>query len=221
MQNSPNFVVDVLIACHNRKSKTLLCLETLNKIESEELEFQVYLVDDGSTDGTLEAVAELFPNTFLIRGDGTLYWASAMALAESYLRNTDRWVMWLNDDVEINPELKGLLPKLLKKFPDQILVGEIYNYQMEFQYGLVYQGRLKDNLVSRNSTEMGIKKPSTFNGNLVLIPASIRKTVGKIDGGFSHGYSDIDYGLRASKKGFTIMPIPGSRVGSIAKRAME
>ena len=209
MENKSKIVVDVLMACHNRKFQTLQCLESLRQIESDRLKFQVYLVDDGSTDGTNEAVSSEFPNVRVIRGDGTLYWAAAMALAESYLQHSDRWLMWLNDDVVLNHDLKNVLPKLLDEFKDQILVGEIFNYNKEFQYGLVYQGCLKDNLLACNSENMGLKNPSTFNGNFVLIPASIRKIIGQIDGGFSHGYADIDYGLRASKKGVTFMPVPG------------
>jgi GT2 family glycosyltransferase len=117
--------------------------------------------------------------------------------------------MWLNDDVVLNQELKRSLPNLLKKHEGHILVGEIYNYADEFQYGLIYQGLLKDNLQACKSNEKQHKNPVAFNGNFVLISSSAKNAIGLIDGGFSHGYADIDYGLRASKEGIPILPVPG------------
>ena len=54
--------IAVLITCHNRKTKTLRCLENLLKKETtKNVIVDVYLTDDGCTDGTPEAVAELYP----------------------------------------------------------------------------------------------------------------------------------------------------------------
>ena len=39
-------------------------------------------MDDGSTDGTADAVRHAFDSVTVIRGDGSLYWAAAMARAE-------------------------------------------------------------------------------------------------------------------------------------------
>ena len=67
--------IAVLIACHNRKTSTLKCLEALfsqNKA-SAGFEFDVYLVDDGSTDGTSTAVAALYPHVNIIQGTGDLF----------------------------------------------------------------------------------------------------------------------------------------------------
>ena len=46
--------IAVLITCYNRKDKTLLCLESLFKQQGLGIDFSlaVFLVDDGSTDGT-------------------------------------------------------------------------------------------------------------------------------------------------------------------------
>ncbi len=45
------------------------------------LELSVYLVDDGSSDGTGDAVRQAYPSVSVIRGDGTLFWNRGMRKA--------------------------------------------------------------------------------------------------------------------------------------------
>ncbi|MCG8688965.1 MAG: glycosyltransferase, partial [Desulfobacterales bacterium] len=67
---------------HNRRDTTLACLKTLFAQQlPQDVELTVYLVDDGSTDGTGAAVARQYPSVRLIRGNGTLYWNGGMFLA--------------------------------------------------------------------------------------------------------------------------------------------
>ena len=67
--------IAILMTCHNRRETTLRCLRGLPS------DVEVYLVDDGSTDGTDEAVKATFPKVNVIRGTGNLYWAKGMELA--------------------------------------------------------------------------------------------------------------------------------------------
>ena len=54
--------IAILITCHNRKEKTIQCLEALffqNGL-GEQFNIEVFLVDDGCTDGTPEAISQNF-----------------------------------------------------------------------------------------------------------------------------------------------------------------
>ena len=52
--------IAVLIACHNRRDKTMECLDYLAVTASRAgISYQLYLFDDGSTDDTPDAMAEL------------------------------------------------------------------------------------------------------------------------------------------------------------------
>ena len=67
--------VAVLLTCHNRRTKTIECLQHLhNQIGVNNWTFDTYLVDDASTDGTKDAVKERFPDTIVIDGTGELFW---------------------------------------------------------------------------------------------------------------------------------------------------
>ena len=56
----------------------------------------------------------------------------------------------------------------------------------------------------------------TFNGNAVLVPRLVYESVGSIDGSFSHGQADFDYGLRAREAGFRVVVAAGT-VGTCSR----
>src|SRR6476620_8947755 len=97
--------VAVIMTVHNRREKTLACLRSVAASRSPSVDYQVFIVDDGSTDGTSQAVQTEFPAASVIGADGDLYWAAGMALAESAARE-HAWdvLLWLNDDVELIPD---------------------------------------------------------------------------------------------------------------------
>jgi GT2 family glycosyltransferase len=76
--------IAVLMTCYNRREKTLACLRALKeatKAAAGISDTDVYLVDDGCTDGTAEAVRLSFPNVQIVAGTGSLYWCGGMRLA--------------------------------------------------------------------------------------------------------------------------------------------
>ena len=97
--------IAILLTCFNRKAKTLAALNTLKeaiKIVEQNCKITVYLTDDGSTDGTSEAVALNFPEVKILPGTGTMYWAGGMrnSWSEALKGNYDGYLL-LNDDTEL------------------------------------------------------------------------------------------------------------------------
>ena len=63
--------IAVLLTCYNRIEKTLNCLDSFsNSMNSLKLKiaFDIYIVDDGSTDGTSEVISRNYPEINLIKG---------------------------------------------------------------------------------------------------------------------------------------------------------
>ena len=74
--------IAILITCHNRKKKTIKCLNNLyNQKYIGNIKFKVFLVDDKSSDGTSKTVKNLFPLVKTIKGNGNLFWTGGMRLA--------------------------------------------------------------------------------------------------------------------------------------------
>ena len=57
---------------HNRRELTLQCLRSLSRIDSKGVEINIYIVDDGCTDGTREAIEDNFPDVKIVQGTGDL-----------------------------------------------------------------------------------------------------------------------------------------------------
>ena len=191
--------IAALLTVHNRKDKTLACLQRLyGQPIPQDYSLDVYLTDDGCTDGTPEAIRDQFPQTTIIPGDGNLFWNRGMIAAwkEAEKKNYD-FYFWLNDDTYL---FDNALSELLidsVEYPDHIIVGAtLDNTQKHVTYG----GRTKQNFLITNLGK-GILC-DTFNGNVVLIPKRVYLTIGKLDPIFHHGIGDSDYGLRATEAGF-------------------
>ena len=206
--------VVALLACHNRRDLTLRCLEAFfsQTFRASAPTLGPVVVDDGSTDGTAEAVRAEFPSVQVVAGDGTLFWARGMERAESRaIAERPDFLLWLNDDVTLAGTAVDRLLATAVTCPDAIIVGALLDPEtMAVTYSGVVQSRwhpLRTRLVVTTDRPL---EADTFNGNLVLVPREIYERVGPIDGGFSHGQADFDYGLRARKAGFRIVVAPGT-----------
>ena len=82
--------IATLATCHNRIEFTRSSLTSLyNQIDNQKIfSFTHIIVDDGSTDGTLDMISKEFPEVRVIKGDGNLYWAGGMRLGWENISNT-------------------------------------------------------------------------------------------------------------------------------------
>jgi GT2 family glycosyltransferase len=195
--------IAVVLTCFNRKAKTLQCLETLYKQTGLGKQFglDIYLVDDGSTDGTSEAVRNQFKDVIVIKGSGNLYWNGGMHKAWKTAVETKHhdFYLWLNDDTFLFPNATQEMLDCYSLAGEGIICGSTCTEKTrEFSYG----GRTKNDEVIIPNNQ--IQECYIMNGNFVLISHRITKDVGIIDPIFPHAMGDHDYGLRAIKKGYKI-----------------
>lgn len=201
----------ILLTVHNRKEKTLLCLENLKKQNlSNNLIVNIYLTDDGSTDGSYEAIRSNFPETFIIKGNGNLFWNRGMLTAWKEAAKFDYdYYLWLNDDtILFSDSLQKIVNISKSNYDNSIIVGSTYGN--EESRNTTYGGRkFGRNYKLIIPDEQKCIPCDTFNGNIVLIPRKVFKTVGFNDSYFHHSFGDIDYGLSARNKGLINYIAPG------------
>lgn len=218
--------IAVLISCFNRKDTTIRCLEKLHSNDlGDRYLLDVFLVDDKSTDGTGQAVAERFPAVRVINGNGNLYWNRGMCLAwrAAGYHGYDHYLL-LNDDVQL---FDGALLKLLDIYETAclkkpfILVGSTCDplsgqgsYGGEKRSGMPFK-KLRFNLIIPGNE---IIEADTMNGNIALIPEGISSSLNGLDPRFTHAMGDTDFGLRAAKAGFSVQVAP-SYFGTCAKNS--
>lgn len=196
----------VLITCYNRRDTTINSLNYLFKNEkASNWLLDVFLVDDGCTDGTSEAVKKLFPNVKIIKGSGNLFWNQGMRLAWINALNEKKYnfFIWLNDDTILEQDALIHLFTCYKESFDKTKIASIVvgacKESNESQI-LSYGGRTDREIVKPNGSLQSCKY---INGNIVLIPNIIQEKIGILSNDYTHGMGDYDYGLRALRNGFT------------------
>lgn len=217
--------IAVIMTCFNRCETTLACLQALHQ---QTIDFDVYLTDDGSSDGTAEAIKAEFPQVKILQGNGNLFWVGGMRLAfAEAIKNSYNYYLWLNDDTFLE---KDTLHKLLKiqlylseqNCENSIVVGTT---QDPITRKPTYGGAVKSKKWYSNKFEFleptqVIQQCDAMFGNCVLIPHNVVAKVGNIDAAFIHSLGDLDYALRARKNGCSIWIAPGY-VGTCSKNSIR
>ena len=91
--------VEIVSPVHNRKDLTLQCLRSISRLTADDIAIHTVIVDDGSTDGTSEAIAANFPETEVIHADGSLWFTEGTNVGvEAALRHVPDYVLLINDD---------------------------------------------------------------------------------------------------------------------------
>ncbi len=196
--------VAVLLTVFNRRETTLACLRTFQKCSSlmKHFGFDVFLTDDGCTDGTVDAVNREFPRVFVIKGTGSLYWSGGMRLAwETALKHDSYdYFIWLNDDAILFDNALNCLFEPLEILSEDVVVSGAFK---DDQGNCSYGG--KNEMGCLIEPKKDIFQNITFmNGNLVLIPSTVVSKIGIIDEYYKHSFGDWDYGIRALKNNIKV-----------------
>lgn len=206
--------VAVLLTCYNRKAQTIACLGSLFEATiPEDLHLDIYLTDDGSTDGTGDAVKELYPRITLLKGSGNLFWAGGMRLAWTTALQTKPYDAFLliNDDVRLQRDFMINLMKteeysLRKRGKTGIYCGTTVDGKSgDVSYG---GSRITTNhIVMRSKLLIPKNKPQECqiaNANILWVSKEVVDQIGILDDRFTHGIADYDYSLRAHKENIPV-----------------
>lgn len=200
--------IAIILTVHNRKDKTYKCLSSVyNNIKRmAEHIIDVFLTDDGSTDGTYNMVKENFPKVKIIKGDGNLFWCKGMYVAWTEACKTKNYdyYIWLNDDIELFDEslLNGIKScKIVNN--NAIITGAFLSKKNgDLTYGAKF---INDKKIGPNGK---LQEIQIFFGNFLVVPNIVVKKIGIIDPIYKHAYGDNDYSLRAMKNNIKAYLMP-------------
>ena len=207
-----------ILTSHNRRESTIECFRRLAIASKKaDVNLKAVLVDDGSTDGTAEAVETHFGWVKVIRGDGNLFWNRGMHLgfAEAMKEGANAY-LWVNDDTHIVEDALLRIIKIWQQLEQKlgkpvVVAGATADESTgKITYGGdIAQSRLRRFTYHRVWDMNNAVECDVAQGNFLLIPKEVANYVGNIDPVFEHAVGDIDYTLRVRQAGFSIYVAPG------------
>jgi len=211
---SKNHLVAIVILSYNKKKDILECLDSIFNLDYNE--FEVIVVDNGSSDGSVEEIKTKYPNVHLIESKINLGVAGGRNLgvkcANEILKY--KFLLFLDDDIVID---KSALSEMISSFNSDGNIGIVTPkcYLTNMPRVIGYAGGMSVNLFIGKITDIGggvidvgqldQSKFISSSAGLCLLRKELFNKVGMFDEKFNpYGWEDVDFSLSARQKGFKI-----------------
>lgn len=192
----------------NGGEDTLAAVRSLDGIET-------ICIDNGSTDGSDDAVAEQFPAVEVLRTGANLGFAGGnnAGVTVALERGAD-WVLLLNNDATAEPGLPQALERAASARPDAgLLACTILDPDGTVQYGgatfnawLGYSGRVS------TRRPAGLRDVGRADGAALAVSRAAVERAGALDESLFMYVEDVDWSLRIRAAGFAVVLVPDALV---------
>lgn len=213
--------VTIVVLNWNGIADTLDCIQSLRKLDYPN--YEVVIVDNGSTDNSVETIKADFPNLTLIEVRKNLGYTGGnnRGLRYALQRGAD-YILLLNNDTEVAPDFLSLLVEVAEADPSVGMVGPLIYYHDRPQViwsagGAVDWERGSTRMLGLDEVDhdqFGLApRPVDFiTGCALLVKSSVVEQTGPLDDRFFAYYEDAEWGVRATRAGFKNLLVPQAKV---------
>jgi GT2 family glycosyltransferase len=213
--------VAAVVLSWNGREDLRQSLPSLAAVDYEPL--TTIVVDNGSTDGTADLLASEFPWVDVVRlEDNEGYCAGMNAGARHALERGADYVVFLNNDIEVDPAFLTALVEESRRRPDAGALGPKI-YFADPADRIWYFGARLDPRKGYNGTHIGFNEVDAGQyeevvetgrtcGAAMFVPREVLERVGLFDEELFIYFDDSDWSLRARKAGYRILVVPQSRI---------
>lgn len=229
--------LSVIIVSWNCKTELLDCLYSLTDQNSGD-SVEILVVDNASSDGSVEAIHLRFPSVHIIQTGTNLGFAQAANRGLATARG--EYVLFLNPDTLIQTDILEPTLEVLQRWPTVGILGvRLLNSDGSVQpscghflsvstlikeqiarlsgFGLA-NGDPKNNHLWSSTT---ISEPDWLTGAFLLCRRAIVQEVGGFDGEYFLYVEDMDLCYRVRKRGYKIVYFPEISVTHLGNRSGE
>lgn len=192
----------ILLPVHNRRETTQTFIQCLMK--QTFVDYELILIDDGSTDGTAEMVKGYLPAVTVLRGTGEWWWAGSLQQGLDLLtqRRVDdsALILFINDDVTFGPRYLEQAVDVMRERKGSLVLSKAggANGGDIIETGVVADLRRLSFVVSGSADRINCLPTR----GLFAYLGDIRKIGGFHPKLLPHYLSDYEYTIRAHRKGF-------------------
>ncbi len=210
-------MVSVIIVNFNGRKYLEDCLKSLMKIDYKH--FEIIIVDNNSTDDSIEFVKRNYPSAIIIKLDKNYGFAEPNNIGAKNAKGD--FLLFLNNDTEVEPDFIGEMVKVLQEDSKIAICQSLLlkpNGQVDSSgdfidtLGRCYSSKDKakevKKILSARAASMMIRKESFWD-------------LGGFDKKFFASYEDIDLGWRAWLWGYKIVLVPNSIVYHTGGQTVE
>jgi GT2 family glycosyltransferase len=208
-------VVAIVVVNWNRRELLAQCLESL--VAQTWTDREIFVVDNGSQDGSEAFVAEKYPEVHLIRAGGNIGFARANNLA--IRRTRSKYVALINNDAAAEPNWLQQLVAALEadRWLGMAASKMVYHDNPEVidragdGYSLIGAGVLR----GRGGRADAYNQPREIFGacaGAALYRRDMLEDIGLFDEAFFLIYEDVDLSFRAQLAGYRCRYVPGAKV---------
>lgn len=213
--------VTVVVLNWNGCDDTLACLASLQRCTYPAL--RILVVDNGSSDGSEEAIRAAHPDVdFLQTGSNLGFAGGNNAGTERALADGADFVLLLNNDTEVDPDFVEPLVEAALADERVGIVGSSIAYAHDPSRLWAFGGGRFDVATGWVRHVQQEVDPATLGtrgtrhyyitGCTMLLRRELVETVGMLDTSYFHFCEDVDLCLRAEKQGYRVTVAPRSRL---------
>ncbi|MCZ8067081.1 MAG: glycosyltransferase [Microcystis sp. LE17-20D] len=216
--SSDNPLVSIIIPAYNQFAYTFNCLESLSVNLSSDLAYEIIIVNDASTDDTLEQLATLVKGIKVLTNAENSGFIRSCNYGASQAKG--QYLYFLNNDTRILENCLESLLKLIVNNPQVGAVGSklIYaNSKQQEAGGIIWNsadGWNYGRLDSPDEPEYNYVRPVDYcSGASLLVPTDLFKQLGGFSQDFIPAYyEDTDLCFVLRELGYQVLYQPQSNV---------
>jgi GT2 family glycosyltransferase len=213
--------VAIVVLNWNGLKDTLACLASLRQLTYPS--YQTVVVDNGSTDGSAEAMRAKYPDVpFIETGENLGYVGGNNVGLKWALEQGANYVLLLNNDTEVAPDFLSELVRAAESAASVGIVGPTIYYFDRPQTIWSAGGAIdwtwgETRMVGLDQTDTGQfgcqPRPVDFvTGCAMLVKSQVIQQIGMLDPRFFAYYEDTEWSVRAARAGFAIWHVPSAKI---------
>ena len=209
--------VSIIIVNHNGKTLLEKCLESLFKVNYEN--FEVILVDNNSTDDTVEFVTKNHPSIILLKLNSNKGFAEPNNIGSKIA--TGKYLLFLNNDTIVTP---SFISEMVSVIENDNKIAICQSLLLKPDESVDSSGDFIDHLgVVYNSTKKtdNIREISSARGASMLIHKKIFDILEGFDEKFYVSFEDVDLGWRTWMIGYKVILTPKSVVYHVGGQTIK